>query len=49
MVAGGAGGIMGPPSPTHLTRDEQTTLMTLAIISRAPLIFGGRLPLDADR
>ena len=48
MVAGGAGGIMGPPSPTHLTRDEQTTLMTLAIISRAPLIFGGRLPLDAD-
>ena len=48
MVAGGAGGQIGPPSPTHLTRDEQTTLMTLAIISRAPLIFGGRLPLDAD-
>jgi hypothetical protein len=42
------GGIYGPPSPTHLTRDEQTTLMTLAIVTRAPLIFGGRLPLDAD-
>ena len=47
MNAGGAGGIFGPPSPTHLTRAEQTTLMTLALVSRAPLIFGGRLPLDA--
>ena len=46
MDAGGAGGIYGPPSPTHLTHDEQLTLMTLALISRAPLIFGGRLPLD---
>ena len=46
--AGGKGGIYGPPSPTHLTRDEQTTLMTLAIVTRAPLIFGGRLPLEAD-
>jgi len=44
--AGGAGGIYGPPSMTHLTHDEQLTLMTLALISRAPLIFGGRLPLD---
>jgi hypothetical protein len=43
----GGGGIYGPPSPTHLTRDEQTTLMTLALITRAPLIFGGRLPLEA--
>jgi len=46
--AGGGGGIYGPPSPTHLTRDEQTTLMTLAIATRAPLIFGGRLPLEPD-
>jgi len=45
--AGGKGGIYGPPSPTHLTHDEQTTLMTLALITRAPLIFGGRLPLEA--
>jgi hypothetical protein len=45
MNAGGAGGIYGPASPTHLTRDEQTMLMTLAIVSRAPLILGGRLPL----
>ena len=40
--AGGKGGIYGPPSPTHLTHDERTTLMTLALITRAPLIFGGR-------
>ena len=44
----GGGGIYGPPSPTHLTHDEQTMLMTLAIITRAPLIFGGRLPLEPD-
>ena len=44
MDAGGSA-IYGPPSPTHLTRDEQGTLMTLALITRAPLIFGGRLPL----
>jgi len=48
MDAGGKNGIYGPPSPTHLTHDEQTTLMTLAIVSRAPLIFGGRLPLEPD-
>ena len=42
----GGGGIYGPPSPSHLSRNEQTTLMTLAAISRAPLIFGGALPLD---
>lgn len=46
MDAGGAKGIYGPPSPTHLTRDEQQTLMTLALVTRAPLILGGRLPLE---
>ena len=41
-----SGGIYGPPSPTHLTRDEQITLMTLCVIARTPLLFGGRLPLE---
>ena len=36
----------GPPSPTHLTQSEQLTLLSLAYITRAPLIFGGRLPID---
>ena len=40
-------GVHGPASPTRLTRDEQTTAMTLWCITRAPLILGARLPLDA--
>ena len=36
----------GPPSHTRLTENEQLTLLSLAYITRAPLIFGGRLPLD---
>lgn len=32
------GGIYGPPSPTHLTHDEQRTLMTLCIIA---CVMGG--------
>ena len=41
-------GVYGPASPTFLTRSEQTTAMTLWSITRAPLMFGGRLPLDAN-
>jgi hypothetical protein len=41
------GQVYGPPSPTHFTRDEQLLLMSLWCIARAPLFFGGRLPLDA--
>jgi alpha-galactosidase len=41
-------GVHGPASPTYLTRDEQVTTMTLWAITRAPLMFGGRLPLDTD-
>lgn len=48
MHASKAKGVYGPASPTFLTRDEQTTTMTLWSITRAPLMFGGRLPLDAD-
>ncbi len=36
----------GPPSHTFLTQNEQLVLLSLAYITRAPLIFGGRLPLD---
>lgn len=36
----------GPPSHTLLTEGEQLVLLSLAYITRAPLIFGGRLPLD---
>jgi hypothetical protein len=48
MHASKAKGVYGPASPTFLTRDEQTTTMTLWCITRAPLMFGGRLPLDAN-
>ena len=41
-------GVYGPASPTRLTRDEQVTAMTLWCITRAPLIMGGRLPLEAN-
>ena len=41
-------GVYGPASPTFLTRDEQRTVMTLWSITRAPLMFGGRLPLDVN-
>ena len=41
-------GVYGPASPTFLTRDEQKTAVTLWSITRAPLMFGGRLPLDAN-
>jgi len=41
-----SGSIYGPPSPTHLTHDEQLTVMTLWCMARAPLILGGQLPLD---
>lgn len=43
-----SGSIYGPPSPTHLTRDEQLTVMTLWCVTRAPLILGGQLPLDPE-
>ena len=36
------------PHLTHLTRDEQITLMTLWCISRAPLLFAGNLPDNDD-
>ena len=48
MHATKAKGVYGPASPTRLTRDEQVTTMTLWSITRAPLFFGGRLPLDAN-
>lgn len=35
---------VGNPRPTHFTRDEQTTLMTLWSIFRSPLMMGGDLP-----
>ena len=41
-------GVHGPASPTRLTRNEQVATMTLWSITRAPLFFGGRLPLDAN-
>ena len=34
-------GVVGMGRPTHFTRDEQYTLMTLWSIARSPLIFGG--------
>jgi alpha-galactosidase len=34
----------GEPRMSLLTRDEQTTLMTLWSIARSPLMFGGNLP-----
>ncbi|HTV55228.1 MAG TPA: glycoside hydrolase family 27 protein [Terriglobia bacterium] len=34
----------GKPHMTHLTRDEQRTLMTLWFISRSPLMIGADLP-----
>jgi alpha-galactosidase len=41
---GGASG----PGPTLLSHDEQYTVMTLWCITGAQLIFGGRLPLEAN-
>ena len=41
-------GVYGPASPTRLTRDEQLTTLTLWSITRAPLMIGGRLPVDDD-
>lgn len=35
------------PVPSALTPDEQATVMSLWAITGAPLMFGGRLPLDA--
>ena len=40
------GNVYGPASPTHLTHPEQVTVMTLWCMMRAPLFFGGRVPLD---
>jgi hypothetical protein len=37
-------GERGPDRRTRLTKDEQTTLMTLWSIFRSPLMFGGDLP-----
>ena len=34
--------------PTAFTHDEQRLIMTLWSVTRAPLIIGARLPLDAD-
>ena len=48
MLHNDAGPIYGPPSPSHLTRDEQTTLVTLYAMTGAPIVFGGRLPLEAN-
>lgn len=42
------GSVYGPASPTHLTAPEQRTVMALWCAVRAPLFFGGRLPLGAD-
>ena len=36
-------GIVEFDRPTHFTRDEQVTLMTLWSIARSPLIYGGDL------
>ncbi|MCL5020124.1 MAG: NPCBM/NEW2 domain-containing protein [Bacteroidetes bacterium] len=38
----------GPPRMTNFTRDEQYTLMSLFLICRSPLMFGGNLP-DNDQ
>jgi hypothetical protein len=38
----------GDPRMTHFTRDEQITLMSLFVICRSPLMFGGNLP-DNDQ
>ena len=38
----------GDPRMTGFTRDEQTTLMSLFVICRSPLMFGGNLP-DNDQ
>lgn len=38
----------GGPRMSHLTRDEQVTLMTLSCIARSPLMFGGNLPDNDD-
>ncbi len=38
----------GDPRMTHFTRDEQFTLMSLFLICRSPLMFGGNLP-DNDQ
>lgn len=35
------------PVPSALTADEQAMVMSLWAITGAPLVFGGRLPLDA--
>ena len=35
-----------PPSPTRLTPAEQQLAVTLWVVARAPLILGGRLPLE---
>jgi hypothetical protein len=36
----------GPPGPSHLTNDEQLTVMTLWCVTGSQLIMGGRLPLQ---
>ncbi len=38
----------GDPRMTRFTRDEQITLMSLFLICRSPLMFGGNLP-DNDQ
>jgi hypothetical protein len=38
----------GDPRMTNLTKDEQKTLMSLFVICRSPLMFGGNLP-DNDQ
>ena len=42
------GNAYGPASPTHLSAAEQRTVMALWCAVRAPLFFGGRLPLGPD-
>lgn len=39
-------GVYGPPSPSHLSDDEQRLMLTLWCIARAPLTIGSRLPLS---
>lgn len=38
----------GDDRPSLFTKDEQVTLMTLWVISRSPLMFGGHLPDNDD-
>jgi hypothetical protein len=39
----------GPASWTHLSHDEQSTLLTLVASTRAPMMFGGLLPIDTSQ